>query len=189
MTTTLDKVLERKPMKRDNARPTDSVDEVRAEPVVEVSGKVSASPEAIARRNRRTKTPISGRRNILTVKGLAPGMVGRWVDNDPDRVAQLMEQGYEPVRQPVQVGDISIESGQQLGAVTTKRTGGGKESILMQIPKEWYEADQKQKQRLVDTKEAALHEKGKDGVYYGGMTHTDIVPGKFPTVREEGKEG
>ena len=149
-----------------------------SKPAVE---KAQPSAEAIARRNRRTKSPISGRRNILTVKGLAPGMVGRWIDNTPERVEQLMERGYEPVREKVQIGDVAIDQGQPMGNVVTKRVGGGKECILMQIPEDWYKADQAEKHKLVEEREKALHEKAQD--QYGSIETVDIVPGKRPTSR------
>ena len=153
--------------------------EVRA---VELT-KAQPSKEAIARRNRRTRSPIDGRRNILTVKGLAPGMVGRWVDNTPERVEQLTEQGYEPVREKVQVGDIAIDQGQPMGAVVTKRTGGGKEAILMQIPEEWYKADQAEKQKRVNQREAATRQEDKAKDFYGSVETSDVVGGKNPTKR------
>lgn len=163
------------------------VEEVRAESEgiksVESFGKAQPTPEAIARRNRRSRSPIDGRRNILTVKGLDPGMVGRWVDNTPERVEQLLEQGYAPVHKAVQVGDLSIDSGAKLGEVITKRVGGGKEAILMQIPEEWYKADQKEKQRIVDERETAIKQDSKDQNFYGKVTVDDIVPGKRPHRR------
>jgi hypothetical protein len=162
-------------------------DEVRVVPAtiksMEAVGHATPSVEQIARRNRRSRSPIDGRRNILTVKGLAPGMVGRWVDNTPERVEQLMEQGYDVVRQAVQVGDISIDSGAQTGAVTTRRVGGGKEAILMQIPEAWYKADQLEKQKIVDSREAIIYNKGKDAGEYGKVEVTDIVPNRAPRVR------
>src|SRR3990167_5078430 len=153
---------------------------------VEMVGKAQPSAEAIARRNRRSRSPINGRRNILTVKGLASGMVGRWVDNTPERVEQLMERGYEPVRESVQVGDVSIDSGAKLGAVKTKRVGGGKEAILMQIPEEWYKADQAEKQKIVDQRETATQEADKDSHFYGKVAIDDVVPGK--RARRRGSE-
>jgi hypothetical protein len=112
-------------------------------------------------------------------------MVGRWVDNSPERVDQLLEQGYDFVRENVQVGDISIDGGAQLGATITKRVGGGKESILMQIPKEWYDADHTEKQKIVDKRETAILGEGKKGgEFYGGVTATDVIPGKRPVRRD-----
>jgi hypothetical protein len=145
--------------------------------------KGSPSPEAIARRNRRTRSPIDGRRNILTVKGLAPGMVGRWVDNTPERVEELLDRGYEVVRENVEVGDMAIESGAKMGSVVTKRTGGGKESILMQIPEEWYNADQKEKQKVVDSREAAMRQGDKAQNFYGKVEVQDVVPNRRPASR------
>ena len=153
----------------------------------ETVGQAQPTPEAVARRNRRTRSPISGRRNILTVKGLAPGMVGRWVDNTPERVEELLDQGYEVVRESVQVGDVSIDGGTKMGAVTTKRVGGGKENILMQIPKAWYDADQAEKQRLVDAREAAMTQGDKDKNFYGKVSVDDVVGGRKP-VRRGGEE-
>ena len=151
------------------------------------SEKIKAVPtlDQIARRNRRSKSPIDGRRNILTVKGLAPGMSGRWVDNTPERVEQLLEQGYDFVRESVQVGDISIDGGSKMGATVTKRVGGGKESILMQIPEDWYKADQAEKQKIVDKRESAIFGEGKEGSeFYGKVTASDVVPGRRPTRRD-----
>ena len=157
--------------------------EVRAE--TKEVGKAQPSAEQLARRNRRSRSPIDGRRNILTVKGLAPGMVGRWVDNTPERVEQLLEQGYDFVRESVQVGDISIDGGSKMGATVTKRVGGGKESILMQIPEDWYKADQAEKQKIVDKRESAIFGEGKEGSeFYGKVTASDVVPGRRPTRRD-----
>jgi len=150
---------------------------------VEFVGKAQPSPEAIARRNRRTRSPIDGRRNILTVKGLAPGMVGRWVDNTPERIEPLLERGYEPVRKNVQVGDVNIDTGTETGAVITKRVGGGKEAILMQIPEEWYKADQAEKQKIVDEREAAIKTELKGDNIYGKVVVDDVVGGKSPRRR------
>ena len=172
----------------DNIKATVAIKkEVRAESKtvapVEKVGQAQPSAEAIARRNRRTRSPIDGRRNILTVKGLAPGMVGRWVDNTPERMEQLMERGYETVRTPVQVGDVGIDSGAKLGAVVTKRVGGGREQILMQIPKEWYDADQAEKQKIVDAREAATRQEDKSQNFYGKVEAADVVGGKSPKRR------
>ena len=150
---------------------------------LEPVGKAQPSADQIARRNRRSRSPIDGRRNILTVKGLAPGMVGRWVENTPDRVEQLMERGYEVVRDKVQVGDISIDQGTPIGAVVTKRVGGGKEQILMQIPEEWYKADQAEKQALVTAREAATRQEDKAKEFYGSVETSDVVGGKNPATR------
>jgi hypothetical protein len=111
-------------------------------------------------------------------------MVPRWVDNTPERVEQLLEQGYDFVRDNVQVGDLSIDSGAKLGATITKRVGGGKESILMQIPKEWYDADQTEKQKRVDSREAAIYGEKTQSGFYGKVEATDIIPGKAPRNRK-----
>ena len=166
--------------------------EVRAEtPNIESSKeftKATPSVDAIARRNRRTKSPIDGRRNILTVKGLAPGMVGRWVDNTPERMEQLMERGYEPVRSAVQIGDISIDGGAPVGAIKTKRVGGGREQVLMQIPEEWYKADQAEKQKIVDSREQATKHEDKTSGFYGKVEAADVVVGKRPRRRVSEEE-
>jgi len=154
-------------------------------PTVESVGKATPSPEAIARRNRRVRSPIDGRRNILTVKGLAPGMVGRWVDNTPERVDQLLDRGYEVVREKVQVGDMSADNGSQMGSAITKRTGWGKKSIPMQIPEEWYNADQLEKQKIVDEREKATISGEKASNYYGKVEVEDVVPGRRSAKRGE----
>jgi hypothetical protein len=177
------KATEKAPVKSEEVREGTTV-EATEEKALE-NTKARPTKEAIARRNRRTRSPVDGRRNILTVKGLAPGMVARWVDNDQDRIEALLEQGYEVVRQKVQVGDIGIDTGKQIGEAVTKRVGGGREQILLQIPEEWYKADQKAKQKIVDEREAAIHGKGKkDGTFYGKVKVADVVPGRRPTERQ-----
>lgn len=158
-------------------------------PVVPSVSKTKALPSAeqLARRSRRSRSPIDGRRNVLTVKGLSPGMIGRWVENTPDRVEDLMDQGYETVRHPVQIGDRSIDLGAPMGSVVTKRAGGGRELILMQIPKEWYEADQREKQAVVDEREVATKAGTDTKNFYGEVTSEDVVPGKRPK-RRDGEE-
>ena len=179
----VDKVVEQEPTEDTPVQTEEQSAEVDAVKAFEYT-KAKPSAEQIARRNRRVRSPIDGRRNILTVKGLASGMVGRWVDNTPERVEQLLEQGYEPVRDVVQVGDTSIDSGKSFGATVTKRVGSGKEQILMQIPEEWWIADQKRKQKIVDEKETAIRGIGKQAGLYGGVTLADVVPGKRPTSRK-----
>ena len=136
------------------------------------SNKNTAEP--LATRERRVRTPISGRRSILTVSGKDPNYEYRWVINDPDRVDGLMEVGYEPVKHKVRIGERSVEQGGEVGAIVTRRAGGGVEYVLMRILKEWYIADQKAKQRDLDAQEATI--KGKqDREFYGKHRGTAIT--------------
>lgn len=141
------------------------------------SQKVAADTGAtdLAKRSRRVRTPMSGRRNILTVSNQDPNYVYRWCDNNPDRVDELSEIGYEPVTHKVRVGERSIEQGGDVGAAVTRRVGGGREQILMRILKEWYVADQKVKQGAIDATAATMKQQGKQEGFYGNVTESTRI--------------
>lgn len=80
----------------------------------------------------------------------------RFVRDEGNRVQQLMAQDYTVVKAPDAKPD-----GIGLGSVPTAHGGyadSGKPygMVLMEKPKDWHEADQKEKQRPLDEMEAAM---------------------------------
>lgn len=105
------------------------------------------------------RTPVDGARDILAVYDQDPNYVYRWVADDPQRpgrVQRLQERGYEVVQQDVQVGQKAVDKLTKTGSAVTRTGGGGITLVLMRIPKEWFEEDQKAKQDHVDALEAAM---------------------------------
>lgn len=126
-----------------------------------------AEKEAISKApvGRVTRTPV-GQRNILTVKGKDPNYEYRIVNDVEDRIAQFQEAGYELVPdEAVDVGDKRVSQGTSVGSKKVFSVGQGTKAYVMRIKKEWYEEDQRAKQRRVDAQESSIREKALDGTY------------------------
>lgn len=126
-----------------------------------------AEKEAISKApvGRVTRTPV-GQRNILTVKGKDPNYEYRIVNDVEDRIAQFQEAGYELVPDDaVDVGDKRVSQGTSVGSKKVFSVGQGTKAYVMRIKKEWYEEDQRAKQRRVDAQESSIREKALDGTY------------------------
>lgn len=112
-----------------------------------------------------TRTPV-GSRNILTVKGKDPNYVYRIVNDEEDRVARFKEGGYELVPdEAVKVGDNRANGASSMSSMKQLSVGGGRKAYLMRIRKDWYEEDQKDKQKQVDAMESTTKQKALSGTY------------------------
>ena len=130
-----------------------------------------------ATNNRPERVPLHEQRNKLTVSNRDPNFVYRWVNDSDERIAKFKAAGYEAVTHETQVGDPAVESGQnKTGSVVTKHVGGKTTAVLMRIPKEWYEEDQRTKQEELNASEAAMQREALSqfsGVK-GGRARLDI---------------
>lgn len=116
-------------------------------------------------KGRVTRTPI-GVRNVLTVRGTDPNYVYRVVNDEPGRIDQFKEAGYEEcLASEVTVGDKRVNATTPLGSVAQVSVGGGTKAVVMRIRKDWYEEDQQAKQRQVDATESEMKRKAHDGTY------------------------
>lgn len=125
------------------------------------------SKEAIAKApsGRVRRAPLA-RKNVLTVSGKEDGYVYRIVNDTENRVADLAEQGYEPVAaSKVQVGDKRVSKASPEGSVMTMSVGGGKKGVVMRIRQDWYDEDQKSKQDYVAETERATKQEALNGTY------------------------
>ena len=84
------------------------------------------------------------------------GYVRRVVNSVDGRVQDFEADGWEVVRKPAEAGELQAGESTQLGSVVRKPVGGGIEGVLMEIPKEWYEEDQHQKELMRQSKESSL---------------------------------
>lgn len=112
------------------------------------------------------RTPVNGKRNVLTVQGKDPNFEYRIVNDTGDRVALMQERGYEIVSDDtVKVGDRRVANPTQEGSPVMASVGGGTKAYLMRIKKEWYAEDQQEKARQVAETEQAMKRDAKEGMY------------------------
>lgn len=114
---------------------------------------------------RETRVPLSGARDILTVKGKDPNYVYRWVVDSPGRIERLQLAGYEVDTAAHEVGQMTVDRESKIGSATTKASGDGRTLVLMRIPKEWFDMDQAAKQEQLDAHEATMRQEAKEGHY------------------------
>lgn len=119
---------------------------------------------AKAPRGRTTRTPI-GVRNRMGASNKDPNYEYRFVTDKDGRVEQMQEYGWELAvgNENVGVSRLSVPSAE--GSVKSVHVGNGDKAILMRIPKEYYEEDQRAKQILINEKENQIVNKKEDGQY------------------------
>ena len=109
------------------------------------------------------------KRDRLTVQGRDPAYHYRIVNDVDDRIERLKLAGYEIAEEKVGIGDVGVENNNiSLGSGARMHVGKGVNAVLMKIRKEYYDADQKAKQREIDLKEQSIKRKlnsGEDGTY------------------------
>jgi hypothetical protein len=124
---------------------------------------------------RKERIPVNGNRDILTVIGKKPELEYRWVLDIPGRHQKFFDAGWEIVKDNLEVGQKAVDSASKLGsAISVSR--GGQVLVLMAIPKEWYDEDQKTKQDKVTALEESMMQElragrldGQSGFYGGRM--------------------
>jgi hypothetical protein len=108
------------------------------------------------------------RKSRLTIVDKDPNYVYRIVNDIDNRITQLKAAGYEVVEKNHEVGEPNVtDNNITLGSGTRISVGGGIQGILMRIPREFYEEDQKAKAAEINRTEAQLIKKsnGADGTY------------------------
>ena len=118
--------------------------------------------------NRPVRTPVSGRRDVMTVANTDEAFVYRWVNDTQGRIDLFLKGGYEFVQEDLAVGDKSVDSTSDISSMVSKGVGGGTTAYLMRISKEFYEEDRAAANRAIDENEADMKRtlnSGKDGTY------------------------
>lgn len=114
---------------------------------------------------RPTRIPVSGNRDILAVKNIPEGKIGRWVNDVGDRCIKFRQGGWEFVTDKgVTVGEKTVESSTATGSVISRLVGtkANNEPLiayLMVIDKEWFEEDQARKLDEIDKNEEMIYER------------------------------
>lgn len=119
-----------------------------------------ASVQVAPQRQRVSRTPVSGPRDILNVRNKDENYVYRWVKDVPGRVQRFLDGGYEVVVDDnAQVGHKTVDATSRLGSALTRNTDGTA-LVLMRIPREWYDEDQAAKQAEIDAIEDSMQADG-----------------------------
>jgi hypothetical protein len=111
--------------------------------------------EGQSRAERPKRVPLH-RQNILSAS-TREGYVRRMVNDTDDRIERFKKAGWTPV-EGEQVGDPHAADPSSVGSMTTKSVGAGMKAVLMEIPDEFYNSDQKDKQKKVDMLEEAMEQ-------------------------------
>lgn len=109
--------------------------------------------------NRPTRTPLHKQQNLTATH--REGFVRRYVNEEIGRIEAYIKAGWKPVVGSDQnTSDIGANTESQMGSVVRKVVNkdpkaSAKYAVLMEIPQEWYESDQKDKQKAIDEFEAS----------------------------------
>lgn len=131
----------------------------------------STTPRSLSRKARPI---INGRRDVLRVKNKEPGYFYRVFNAntpaDAARIEEYKELGYEVVQHPLDLVDRTANTVSTLGATANVHTGGGTKGLVMRIPQDYYDEDQKAKQRAIwEQERAAMDKSGHRDVDFGSV--------------------
>lgn len=121
----------------------------------------------VKRLERKERIPVSGMKDILTVKDKDPNYEYRWVLDLPGRLDKFEAGGWEVVKEDLEVGQKAVDTLTRLGTAITKAGGGGRMLVLMRIQRDWYTEDQMAKQDKVDALESTMQEDLRRGGFPG----------------------
>lgn len=143
--------------------------------------KVDKGPgrRAKAAHQKKRRSTVDGEgKDVLSLDSLPDGARPRWVINNPERVQRLLDAGYEFVHKS-EVGeevDTKVDSSAGTSSLVERRAGGGQKFVLMKLPNEYYEEDQKARHQRELRTEAALKREARQD-RYGSI---DISEGRKP---------
>ena len=121
---------------------------------------------------RAKRTPISGKRNLLSVSGGDTSKFKYRIVNDTgDRISQFEANGYEVVTdRGITVGERRVSNPTKEGSPVMVSVGGGMKGYLMRQSIENYDEDQKSKAEYVNKTEAGIKRNAKESSDYGKLT-------------------
>ena len=122
----------------------------------------------VASATRPARTPLA-QRNRLFIKNKEAGFQYRIVNDTDDRVELMKEAGWEivPDAKVGATGDKRVDGASSLGSVAYISVGQGTKAVVMRIPDEWYQEDQRAKQAQVDEVESTMRRTAKSNADYG----------------------
>jgi len=134
------------------------------------SGKATKRPERI---------PVSGQRDILTVRGKDNDYVYRWIKDEQEqgqRILKFKNAGYVFVdeKDGLEVGQNHVYKSKNVGSLIRVPAGQGEFLYLMKQRKEFYTEDQAAKQdQILDTERQLSKNIGKNA---------DVESGSYGSV-------
>ena len=120
------------------------------------------------------RTPVSGKRDILTARNVPEGYVARWVNDTGNRIQEFLDAGYEFLDKSsnITVGDETVDSSNGVDSRISKKVDYDMinnrpiEGYLMIQRQDWYDEDQEAKQREIDEIDQSMRkEVNKEGRY------------------------
>lgn len=116
------------------------------------------------------RVPIyESRKEVLTAPE-RPGFHRHFINDIDDRVQKALNAGYRIVEdESIQIGSDYAGKDNPLGRARVKHVGKGMKAVLMEIPIEFYEEDQKAKQRLNDERTKTMQRPNAANGQYGGI--------------------
>lgn len=122
----------------------------------------------------KTRRPFGSQRQKLAYPSRA-GFHRHWFNDEPGRIEEALEAGYEHVKHETKHVSVST-------VVGTARGGGALHAYLMEIPIQWYEEDMASREAEYAERIRAIKQgdfakpQGADGALrYAGSTRGDIV--------------
>lgn len=151
--------------------------------VRELQQKAAAARENNAKteyvRERPQRVPLNSHQRLVAPS--RPGYVRRFVNSVEDRIERFKAAWWDPVEGHVQTQSPRAGNATQMGALVDRPVGGGVRAVLMEIPEELYNEDQKIKQDRITAQEKQAQER-----YYKDGVRTDLGAGYvLPGIREE----
>lgn len=117
----------------------------------------------ITKGSRPQRAPV-GQVGRLSVTDKDPNKVYRFVNDRDNRVEMFQQNGWEISKASEhQIGSRRADTSQTTGSAARVSVGQGDYSVLMEIPKEWYEEDQQVKQQRVNATEQSIKETALSG--------------------------
>lgn len=106
---------------------------------------------------RRRRAPVGGFKQKLDAPQ-RPGYVRRWVDDNPVRINEMMQLGYDFVHEQAATGAKRTDGlGSRISRMAGKRDDGSPHQlILMETPVEEYEIGRQEKEEALKPFEEAL---------------------------------
>lgn len=120
-------------------------------------------------RSKPTRVPL-GSRARLSFSNLEEGYMYRVINDVDDRIKRAEAAGYEFVESDDKLGDTRVADASKMGTKVSKAVGNNVTGYLMRIKKEWYEEDQRTKQKQIEASEAAMKPNTEKNQYGEGLT-------------------
>lgn len=118
---------------------------------------------------RTRRTPV-GYRNRFDVSGKDENFHYRIVSDKEGRIQEFLDAGYEVVdKTQTKLGASRLEGGSSIGSTSSIPLGAGDTGVLMRIPKEFYDEDQRAKELKIKEAEKALRAPAQSGAMYGDI--------------------